>query len=56
MTFGGPGAHVRMALSLQRELDLEGSEGSRNRFFSGVLFRRAKKVVLSVSLYRFLAI
>ena len=36
--FRGPGAHARTVLSLQRELDLEGSGGSENRrFFDGFL-------------------
>ena len=51
--FGGPGANVRTTLPLQRDLDLEGSAGSRNRLFSSVLFRRAKsgseRVALSIS-------
>ena len=37
-TFRGPGAHARTVLSLQRELDLEGSGGSENRCFFEVLF------------------
>ena len=44
-TFRGPGAHARTVLSLQRELDLEGSGGSENRRFFDVLFRREKKSI-----------
>ena len=50
---GGPGLHVRTALPLQRELDLAGSGGSRNRLFSGLLFRHAKKATLSMSFIDF---
>ena len=44
-TFGGPGAYARTVLSLQRELDLEGSGGSENLCFFDVLFRREKKSI-----------
>ena len=44
-TFRGPGAHARTVLSLQRELDLEGSGGSENRRFFDVLFRCEKKSI-----------
>ena len=43
-TFRGPGAHARTVLSLQRELDLEGSGGSENRRFL-MFFSDAKKRV-----------
>ena len=42
-TFRGPGAHARMVLPLQRELDLEGSGESENRFVFEVYFRRETK-------------
>ena len=43
MTFGSPGAHVRTALPLQRELDLEGWRGSENRHFFDVFFGVEKR-------------
>ena len=39
MTFRGPGAHVRIGLSLESQHDLEGSGGSENRCFLDVFFR-----------------
>ena len=44
MTFRGSGAHVRTALSLQSQLDLEGSGGSENRCFCVVVFTCKKRV------------
>ena len=37
MTFRGPGAHVRIELSLESQHDFEGSGGSDNRCFLDVL-------------------
>ena len=49
MTFRCPGAHARTALPLLRELDLEGSVGSRKGLFLGVLFGHTKNAALSMS-------
>ena len=53
VTSAGLGLNVRMALPLQRELDLEGSGRSRNGLFSRVLFGHAKWVPPSMSLIDF---
>ena len=43
MTFRGLGAHVPTALSLQSQLDFEGSGGSENRRFCLMFFLDTKK-------------
>ena len=50
MTFRGPGAHVRIELSLESQHDLEGSGGSENQCFFDVFFRMGLQTLL-VSLF-----
>ena len=53
MTFGGSGTHVRTVLSLQSQLNLEGSGGSENRCLCVVVFRCEKKDILEGSFVSF---
>ena len=43
MTFWGHGTHVRTALLLQSQHNLEGSRGSENRAFSEIFFTQASR-------------
>ena len=52
--FTAPGAHARMVLPLQRELDPEGLGRSENRCFFDVFFRVEEKGYPSVSFSAFL--
>ena len=53
VTSGGPGLHVRTALPLQRELNLEGSGGPRDTLFFSVPFECTQKLSLSWSFMDF---
>ena len=55
MTFRGLSAHVPTALSLQSQLDLEGSGGSENRRYFGIFLRCEEKCICEASFLIFSA-